>query len=542
MQKLMTNLVLYRKYRPQAFADVVSQEHVKTTLKNAVANNRAGHAYLFTGPRGVGKTTIARIFARAVNCPNVKDGEPCNTCDICKEFLNGTSLDVLEIDAASHTGVDNIRELIEHLQFAPTRAKFKVIIIDEVHMLSKGAFNALLKTLEEPPAHAIFVLATTEIHKVPATIVSRTQRFDFKKASVADLVQRLSYVCKDNKVEASSDALVVIATAAEGSFRDGLSLLDQVFNYTSDKLEASLVEEVLGLTSFKTTSEFLNLILDGKNKEAVNFVSQLMYAGKDLSQFHKDFLEYLRKVLIVKVGASVDFGFSSDMQKQIQELADRVALEKLIKLVEIFQKAGSELKWSSIQSLPLELAVVESINIISSSLPRPEALVESAKATTPTHTEAVRSGMQSNLNEDRHVPPSANNQINVGGTREGQGDLDLIKEFWPKILDKLKDYNHSLIPSLKLAQPVAVQGRDLILTFPYKFHKDAVEQRKNRIVVDQVIEEVTGMKLMIKPVVEKDWQSGNINSEPEPAAKSGTDPNLIESALKIIGGEVENQG
>jgi DNA polymerase-3 subunit gamma/tau len=526
----MSNLVLYRKYRPQSFADVVSQDHVKTTLRNAVTNSRAGHAYLFTGPRGVGKTTIARIFARAVNCPNIKEGEPCNVCDICKEFLGSTSLDILEIDAASHTGVDNIRELIDHLQFAPTRAKYKVIIVDEVHMLSKGAFNALLKTLEEPPAHAIFVLATTEIHKVPATIVSRTQRFDFKKATVADLVQRLRFVVGDNNIQASDEALVVIAQAADGSFRDGLSLLDQVMNFASGELTVDLAEDVLGLTSFKTTYDFLSLILDGQNKEAVDFISQLLYNGKDLVQFHRDFLEYLRKVLIVRVGAKVDFGFSTEMQGKLAELAGKVSLEKLIKIVEIFQKAGSELKWSTIQSLPLELAAVEAINL--SVIQQP---ISNAVRDPGVNTETSPSG--------RSGQPSLQNENNPE-------ELSKIIEAWPKILEKLKEYNHSLIPSLKLAKPVGIINRELHVTFPYKFHKDAVEQRKNRIVVDQVIEEVTGDRIMIKPILEKDWKqdvvspepmvSEPIMPEPPPPAEENPGTGLMESALKIMGGEIES--
>lgn len=508
----MSTLVSYRKFRPQNFNNVLNQEHVKVTLSNAVKNGRIGHAYLFTGPRGVGKTTIARIFARAINCPNVKDGEPCNECDMCKEFVSNTSLDLMEIDAASHTGVDNIRELIEHLQFAPARAKHKVIIIDEVHMLSKGAFNALLKTLEEPPKHAVFVLATTEIHKVPATIISRTQRFDFRKVTLADMVKLLSYVAEQNNVKSSEEALINIAQAADGSFRDSLSLLDQVMNFSQGEITSELVEQVLGLTGLRTTAKYLDLLINNQTKEAVNYISELLYQGRDIYQFQKDFLEYLRKIMLIKIGNSPESDYTVELKELMQKQASDIAMDKLVKLIGIYQKAGNEIKFSSLPSLPLEMASVEATQ-----------LAGITKTTTLTQ---VQENTQNNISD------------------EDPELLNVIASSWDKVLSKIKDYNHSLVSSLKLAVPAAVQGKNLVVVFPYKFHKDAIDARKNKIIVDQVLEEVFGKKLFIQPVLTKDWEKPlpEVNAGVEMAGENmelSSGDNLVDSALKIMGGKVE---
>lgn len=365
----MSNLVLYRKYRPKSFSEIVGQEHIVKTLTNAVSREMISHAYLFSGPRGTGKTTTARLFAKSLNCHNRKEGEaePCNKCPSCLDIINGRSLDLIEIDAASHRGIDEIRELREGIKFSPTKEKYKVFILDEAHQLSKDAVNALLKTLEEPPPHAIFILATTEVHKMLPTIISRCQRFDFRKLKLPEIEQRMSYICKKEGVEIDKAALELIALNSGGAVRDAESLLDQVltFAYTvnSEEIKAEKVRNILGIADNSLIGQFLEHIKENDPAAALRFLTQIMEKGYDPQEFVRALVRYLRRLLILEINPEdenpIILGLTEEEKGSFKKQAKSLGGEKIHKMIDVFLDAENKMRYSSIPQLPLELAIVD---------------------------------------------------------------------------------------------------------------------------------------------------------------------------------------
>lgn len=352
--------VLYRKYRPKVFADVYGQEHVTSTLKNEIKENRIAHAYLFTGSRGTGKTTCAKILAKAVNCENSVDGEPCNECEVCKGLDSGTIYDVVEIDAASNNGVDNIRDLREEANYTPSRGKYRVYIIDEVHMLSTGAFNALLKTLEEPPAHVIFILATTEVHKLPATILSRCQRFDFKRIQPETMSVRLKQVAQLEGMELDDDAAILIARIADGALRDGLSILDQCAG-RSKKIDSALVSEVAGLAGREALYKLTDCICTQNSSSAMTVISELYQNSYDMERLCVEMINHLRNFLIVKT-VKDSRGLiicTDDEYNSIISSAENFTLENVIFALDLFQDALTKIKTGANARVELEMAFVK---------------------------------------------------------------------------------------------------------------------------------------------------------------------------------------
>jgi len=359
----MDNVVLYRKYRPQGFDEIIGQEHVVTTLANSVKGGTISHAYLFCGPRGSGKTTIARIFAKAINCQSPKNGQPCGECASCQEITAGNSLDLVEIDAASHTGVDEVRQLIEGIQFAPVKSKYKVFIVDECHQLSKSAANALLKTLEEPPAHAVFILATTEADKMIPTIISRCQRFDFKKLKIPEIVKKLEFILKKEGVKSEPSALQVIAFNARGSFRDAESLLDKCIAFSGGALKEKTIKELLGIVDASQISTFVDLILKKDAHKAVAHINQLAEQGTDMREFAKTLVFYGRHLLLLKINpvlvSAESSGFTAEELATMQKQATPMTEAQLRHMLELCIAAENQMKYAVIPQLPLELAIID---------------------------------------------------------------------------------------------------------------------------------------------------------------------------------------
>ncbi len=495
--------VLYQKYRPSTFHDVTGQYHVITTIQNQVGSGSLAHAYLFTGPRGVGKTTTARLLAKIVNCTAVKDSEPCNTCEACVSIISGQALDVYEIDAASHTDVENVREnIIKSVRFAPNVLKKKVYIIDEVHMLSTSSFNALLKTLEEPPSHALFILATTEIHKVPETIISRCQRFDFRRIAQDVLIERLKRIASEEGIDVDDQVFVQIAKYSGGCARDAESLLGQVFALGEKKITLELASLVLPATNAVLIEAFVQSILQKDVSGSLQQLNEYLDQGIDLVQFMDDVISRLRDILLETVSKS-----SPPLPRGDQ---GGFAVPDIRLAIETLLDARHAARGDFLPQLPIELALVElceskstfSTKEVASVIPKKELTVSEVPIVVKplVVVEPVQIIVDTVINIPTEAPVESLEIVETVFDSVPVISIDEIKKKWPEVFEQLKDCNASLPLLMNSCEVNEVSGNHVELAFEYDLHVQAVNKEKNRVLIENVLQRVLGQSMRIRAV------------------------------------------
>lgn len=501
------HLALYRKYRPKIFEEIISQDHITKTLKNQVKNDKTSHAYIFFGPRGTGKTSTAKIFSRAVNCLNNKDGNPCNECTNCLNILNEKTLDVIEIDAASNTSVNDVRQIRDEVKYPPSTCKKKVYIIDEVHMLSTGAFNALLKTLEEPPEHVIFILATTDIQKIPATILSRCQRFDFKRISTNDIFDRIKKIAKIENINIEDEALKLIAQKAEGGMRDALTILERFLILEQDVITYRFVSELLGASSKDIIINFINELTSNNAAKCLEIIDKIYYDGYDLNIFVEDVMNFLRNILVIRLGANIDnLDILGEEKKLMQDLANMMDSQYLTYLIKAFNDLSNTIRWTRNPRINIEIAIIrlcesyldmsleglqERIRRIEKRLSNENVML---KPSTVNSEPKIEVGQRTDLIERKDSNFSSGNVIEV--YERWEEIKEAIKEEKPVVYEALQE------GTIKLKDGIIIQYKDT-----FSFYAMIVDQNLSYIL--DIIEKIVGKRCPVKTNVftENDMES-----------------------------------
>ncbi len=554
----MATQALYRKWRPRTFDEVVGQDHVTRTLRNALASGRISHAYLFAGVRGTGKTTMARLLAKAVNCEGEGTEKPCGSCRICRAVDEGSLIDLIEIDAASNRGIDEIRDLRDKVGFRPNEARYKFYIIDEVHMLTEPAFNALLKTLEEPPAHVIFVLATTEPHKIPATIISRCQRFDFRRIPLADIARWLQHIATQEGLSVEEAALEYIARQSSGSLRDAISLLDQLTAYSDTTVTLEHVRGILGSVSSQAVSQLVDCLIAGEQVRGLELINQLVWDGSEPRQLAREIVEHLRKMLLLKMGDGATLLRASTSDEELTKVhaqASRVNPRWLLRAIRLFNSAALESRTSFIPQLSVELAFLEAIFEDSSEAAPPQPVGTREMRTRPVESPtssrvsapvaiAETSPTPSQPSVIREVPNDLATPLVVPG-QSGNVALDKLRDNWKSVilahLRKIDPMAQGLLNSVTLMD---VAGDEVIVEAASDWLKGRIEQARVRSKIEACFKDVLGTPLRLRCVLKGEYRPkrelGPPTSEENAAAESSSKTSVLHTTPHSQAAEDEN--